>query len=70
MSTPASAMRRAICRSCLDSSERRTHLAGALGSALFDRLLALRHARREPGSRVVILSPRGEAFVEHLVLTG
>jgi DNA-binding transcriptional ArsR family regulator len=62
--------RRAICRSCLDWSERRTHLAGALGSALLDRLLALRHARREPGSRVVILSPRGEAFVEHLVLTG
>lgn len=58
------ARRRGICRSCLDWSERRTHLAGALGSALWERMLALRHARREPGSRAVILSPRGEAFVE------
>ena len=56
--------RRGMCRACLDWSERRTHLAGALGAALLERMLALRLARREPGSRAVILSPRGEAFVE------
>lgn len=66
---PLRARRRRLCRSCLDWSERRTHLAGALGSALFDRLLALRYARRDPGSRTVVLSPRGEAFVEHLTLS-
>lgn len=64
------ARRRRMCRSCLDWSERRTHLAGALGSALLDRLLALRWARREPGARTVVLSPRGEAFVEHLSVAG
>lgn len=64
------ARRRGLCRGCLDWSERRTHLAGALGAALLDRLLALRYARREPGSRVVILSPRGDSFVEHPDLAG
>ena len=58
--------RRRVCRECLDWSERRMHLAGALGAALLERMLALRHARRQPRSRVVLLSPRGEAFVEGL----
>jgi DNA-binding transcriptional ArsR family regulator len=57
--------RRALCRSCLDWSERRMHLAGALGAALLQRLLVLRYARREAGSRALILSPRGAEFVEH-----
>lgn len=62
------ARRRPICKPCLDWSERRNHLAGALGNAIFDRLVALRFARREPDTRAVHLSPRGEAFVEHLEL--
>ncbi|HEX5437332.1 MAG TPA: winged helix-turn-helix domain-containing protein [Gemmatimonadaceae bacterium] len=66
--TTLHATRRRLCRSCLDWSERRTHLAGALGAALLDRLFALRCARREAGSRAVILSPRGESFVEHLAV--
>jgi hypothetical protein len=40
------ARRRPLCRSCLDRSERRMHLAGALGAALLDRFFALRYARR------------------------
>lgn len=60
--------RRRLCRSCLDWSERRAHLAGALGAALLDRLLALRHVRRVAGGRTVVLSPRGESFVERLEL--
>lgn len=64
------ARRRGLCRGCLDWSERRTHLAGAVGAALLDRLLALGFARREPGSRVVILAPRGDSFVEHPHLAG
>lgn len=62
------ARRRRICRPCLDWSERRTHLAGALGAALLDRLLALRFAHRERGGRTVTLSPRGEGFLERLLI--
>lgn len=57
--------RRRLCRSCLDWSERRVHLAGALGAGILDRLLALRYARREAGGRAVLLSPRGESFIEN-----
>jgi DNA-binding transcriptional ArsR family regulator len=60
------AKRRPLCRSCLDWSERRTHLGGAVGAALLDRLFALGFARRVKGSRAVTLSPRGESFIEHL----
>lgn len=52
--------RRTQCRSCLDWSERRHHLAGALGAMLFTRVQELAWARRVPGSRVVIFSPQGE----------
>jgi DNA-binding transcriptional ArsR family regulator len=57
-------MRRPLCRPCLDWSERRTHLAGALGAALLGRLVALRLVRRRAGSRAVDLSPHGEAFLD------
>jgi DNA-binding transcriptional ArsR family regulator len=57
--------RRQLCRSCLDWTERRAHLAGALGAALFERMLALRLAARVRGSRRVILSARGEAWLSH-----
>ena len=62
------AARRPVCRTCLDWSERRPHLAGGLGAAVLDRLLALRYARRVQGSRAIALSPRGDAFVERLHL--
>jgi DNA-binding transcriptional ArsR family regulator len=58
--------RRPLCRTCLDWSERRAHLAGALGAALLDRLFALRYARRVDDGRALALSPRGEAFIESL----
>jgi DNA-binding transcriptional ArsR family regulator len=38
--------RRPICRRCLDWSERRSHLGGALGAELLDWILAQRWARR------------------------
>jgi DNA-binding transcriptional ArsR family regulator len=49
-----------FCRPCLDWGERRHHLGGALGTALLDRLYALRWARRAADSRVVVFTPRGE----------
>lgn len=57
---PLSGKRRALCRSCLDWSERRHHLAGALGSALLVRFEQLGWARRARDSRVVIFSDAGE----------
>jgi DNA-binding transcriptional ArsR family regulator len=65
---PMRAAGRQLCRSCLDWSERRMHLAGALGAALLNRLLALGYARREADCRAVTLSAEGERFVERLEL--
>jgi DNA-binding transcriptional ArsR family regulator len=53
-------LRRPLCRACLDWSERRHHLAGALGAALLARFVALGWARMTQGSRVVAFSPSGE----------
>jgi DNA-binding transcriptional ArsR family regulator len=54
------ASRRPLCRTCLDWSERRFHLAGALGAALLDRIFGLGWARRETGGRAVLFSVAGE----------
>jgi hypothetical protein len=57
--------RRPLCKSCLDWSVRRSHLAGALGAALLERFFTLGWASREAGSRRVIFTPRGQgAFTE------
>jgi len=53
--------RRPLCKPCLDWSNRRSHLAGALGAAILDRLIAQRWAKREAGSRVVSFTAVGEA---------
>lgn len=59
------ASRRPLCRCCLDWSERRDHLAGSLGAALFERMLEKGWARREAGSRAVHFTPPGEiAFLK------
>ncbi|KZM49285.1 winged helix-turn-helix domain-containing protein [Labrenzia sp. OB1] len=55
------ATRRPLCRACLDWSERRNHLAGSLGAALFDRFQDKGWLRREAGSRVVTIHPNGHA---------
>jgi DNA-binding transcriptional ArsR family regulator len=52
--------RRPFCRTCLDWSERRHHLAGQLGAALLDRFQQLGWARRVPESRVLAFTPDGE----------
>ncbi len=54
------ATRRPLCRTCLDWSERRSHLAGALGAALLARMVTLGWARRDAGSRVVAFSRSGQ----------
>lgn len=56
----ANGTRRAFCRTCLDWSERRHHLAGTLGDALLARFEELGWARRSLDSRVVAFSEAGE----------
>jgi DNA-binding transcriptional ArsR family regulator len=51
---------RPLCRACLDWSERRPHIAGWLGAALFDRLLASGWVTRVPDSRALAITPAGE----------
>ncbi|MEP9379014.1 helix-turn-helix transcriptional regulator [Aquabacter sp. CN5-332] len=51
--------RRPLCRTCLDWSERRPHLAGRLGAALLTRLLELGWLVRTPDSRALRITPAG-----------
>ena len=51
--------RRIFARQCLDWTERRPHIAGALGAALCSRLLALGWIACRRDSRVTRITPRG-----------
>ena len=50
----ARGQRRCFARQCLDWSERRHHLGGALGAALAARLLELKWLQRDKGRKVVL----------------
>jgi DNA-binding transcriptional ArsR family regulator len=52
--------KRALCRTCLDWSERRPHLAGRFGSALLNRLLDLGWFSRLPETRALRITRAGE----------
>ena len=52
--------RRALVRPCLDWTERRPHLAGALGAAVAQRFFELGWVERLPGSRALRITPHGE----------
>ncbi len=52
--------RRPVCKSCLDWSARRSHMAGTLGTALLTHMLDLKWVVREPDSRVIAFSKSGE----------
>ena len=52
--------RRRFACACLDWSERRAHLGGALGAALLQLALRQRWAERELDSRALRLTPAGE----------
>lgn len=51
--------RRPLTRHCLDWSERRPHLGGALGAALLTRMQELDWVKRAPGTRAVTLTAAG-----------
>jgi DNA-binding transcriptional ArsR family regulator len=52
--------RRQLCRACLDWTERRPHIGGAIGAALAERWLALGWITRAKDSRAVTVTPEGE----------
>ena len=51
---------RILCRPCLDWSERRAHLAGAVGAALCAHSFAKGWVRRIDGTRAVAITPKGQ----------
>jgi DNA-binding transcriptional ArsR family regulator len=56
--------RRPVTRSCLDWTERRPHLAGALGAAMLAALLDDGWVVRRTRSRAVAVTPRGRAGLQ------
>jgi len=51
---------RPLCRSCLDWSERRHHLAGPLGAAILGLILDRGWASRDRNGRAILFSGEGE----------
>ena len=53
--------RRPLIRGCTDWTERRHHLAGALGARLLDRFVALGWVEHRAGTRAVTVTEAGAA---------
>jgi len=63
----ARAERRQFATACVDWTERRPHLGGALGAALWVRSLEEGWVARRPGTRIVVVTPDGRrGFHKHL----
>lgn len=58
--------RRGFARACLDWTERRPHLAGALGAALLQKMLDEHWLRRMEGTRAVLVTPKGRKALNEL----
>jgi DNA-binding transcriptional ArsR family regulator len=56
--------RRVFCRPCLDWSERRPHIAGAVGAALASRFFELGWLKRMPDTRAVAVTGAGRRNLE------
>ncbi len=61
--------RRPVVKDCLDWTERREHLSGAMPAALLDRALAAGWLVRDP-SRAIRLNPGAASALERLGVTG
>jgi hypothetical protein len=66
----ARGQRRTFARQCLDWSERRAHLAGALGAAFASRCFELGWLDRASAGRQVILSERGRRGLDRALAVG
>ncbi len=56
--------KRPLCKSCLDWSERRDHLAGSLGQWVINDLLAKKWAEKDLDSRAIAFSKQG---IKHFI---
>jgi DNA-binding transcriptional ArsR family regulator len=56
---PPPGSRRPLVRYCIDWSEQRHHLAGALGAGLASRMFELGWLKRVKGTRAVLVTPAG-----------
>ncbi len=56
--------RRPLIHSCIDWTEQRPHLSGALGAALLERLFEHGWLRRSPASRAIHLTEEGRASLK------
>lgn len=63
---PRKNSRRAFCRPCLDWSERRWHISGAVGAALADRCFEKGWTARRRDGRAITITPAGEQAFEEL----
>jgi DNA-binding transcriptional ArsR family regulator len=61
----ARAQRRRFAYGCLDWSERRFHLAGAMGAALLSLLLRRRWVERDMDSRALLVTANGRRELRH-----
>ncbi|HLH90593.1 MAG TPA: helix-turn-helix transcriptional regulator [Xanthobacteraceae bacterium] len=65
----ARARRRVFCRPCIDWTERRPHIGGAVGAALAQRCFDLKWVERVRDSRALRITPAGRrALMEHFAL--
>jgi hypothetical protein len=55
----ARAKRRVFCRPCVDWTERRPHIGGAVGAALATRCFELKWIERVRDSRALTITPAG-----------
>lgn len=60
------AARAPLCRTCLDWSERRTHLAGSLGRAMLARMETLGWVQRDADSRAILFSEKGKLAFDQM----
>jgi len=66
----ARAKRRVFCRPCLDWTERRPHIGGAVGAALANRCFDLQWIERVRDSRALVVTPAGRrALLENFGLS-
>lgn len=57
---------RPVTRLCVDWTERRPHLAGALGASMLDCFIARRWLKRRAGTRALSLTESGRAALKRL----